>query len=169
MEILHSKSYLFGVYLSRLVTQSQNIRDWKGKFFLIFMWNLLCWSLVLSLDVTAKSLAPSLCHSPFTYLLILMRSPLRLLQAKETQLQGPFGDFFTLLIFQEWIVSCPCLSEVSSDFCRRSTSQDGRWILCILRCSQAHLVSTPVTHLEVKLRLLEVLSCPSVNSSRKSF
>ena len=38
------------------------------------------------------------------------------LQAKETQLQGPSGKSFNMLIFQKWFVFCPFLSEVPSDF-----------------------------------------------------
>ena len=54
------------------------------KFFLMFSWNFLCFSLcplplVLSLGTTGKSLAPSSWHPPCRYLEALVRSPLSLL------------------------------------------------------------------------------------------
>jgi len=57
--------------------------------------NLLCFvlcplPLVLSLDTTEKSLAPSSLHPPFRYLHTLIRSPLSLLQVKQSQLFQPF-------------------------------------------------------------------------------
>jgi len=54
------------------------------KLFLVFRWNFLCLSLcplplVLSLDTTEKSLAPSSRHPPLRYLYTFRRSPLSLL------------------------------------------------------------------------------------------
>jgi len=62
------------------------------KFFLVFRWNFLCFSLcplplVLSLGTTEKSLAPSSRHPPSRYLSAFLRS---LLQAKQAQLPQPF-------------------------------------------------------------------------------
>jgi len=66
------------------------------KFFLMFRWNFLCFSLcplplVLSLGTTEKSLAPSFWHPPLRYLWAsLVPSLPSLLQAKQAQLPQPF-------------------------------------------------------------------------------
>ena len=65
------------------------------KDFLIFTWNILCFSLcplplVLSLGTTEKSLPSPSLHSVLGYLCLLTRSLLRLLQAEQSQLSVPF-------------------------------------------------------------------------------
>ena len=65
------------------------------KFLFTFVWSFLCsslclLSLVLSLGITKNSLAPSTWLLPFRYLYILIRSPVSLLQAEESQISQPF-------------------------------------------------------------------------------
>lgn len=74
------------------------------QFFLIFAWNFLCSSLwflllVLLLGTTRKSLAPSTCLPPIRYLETLIKSPVSLQQAEQSQASQPVLTWEVLQAF----------------------------------------------------------------------
>jgi len=81
-------------WLLKIFLEENSVTCTVKKCFLMFQWSLLCSSfctvpLVLRLNITEKSLAPSSLHPPVRYLCTLMRSPPNLLQAEQSKLTQP--------------------------------------------------------------------------------